>query len=450
MCVWRIFCLPSFPCLLACCMLQSLADIIFCKPNLSVPFQISFTFHRLCYLIVAMFRRLSFKRPAAWHKYARKLNGTAAAKSEWYSEDRKRLVLTLTAILPTVLLGVTYLNIKKNGGEMVKDARRILLPSDIQHSSTTSVEIRNLERSECYIHRPDLERKITSIINRKKSIKQYYVVYGPKGVGKSVLVDKCADGMKGVVKVIISSAFQKRDMLQVLSTELMGAGAPAVNEKEMVDALCNAKVDGRLPTLIFEIEQGQGPQQKACVDGVRSLCKQFAVCSNCIIILEETNAVLVFGQDKDREEIILVPELTQGEALEFIRARRKGVDVNEKEMRRLFDNIGTTAATLGAFLNGDMSVDEFIADRMATAEQDLVAFPFQPILKALKHHPEGVSPKYFNKEEYEGVDMSNAVAVGAAMKAAQTNVVFYDMKELVYKLDSRALEVALRSYEPII
>ena len=36
------------------------------------------------------------------------------------------------------------------------------------------------------------------------------------------------------------------------------------------------------------------------------------------------------------------------------------------------------------------------------------------------------------------------------MKTAQSNVVFYDMKELVYKLNSRALEVALRSYEPII
>jgi hypothetical protein len=174
------------------------------------------------------------------------------------------------------------------------------------------------------------------------------------------------------------------------------------------------------------------------------------VCSNCIIILSETNAVLVFGQDKDREEIILVPELTQGEALEFIRARRKGVDVDEKEMMRLFDSVGTNAATLETFLNKDMSVDEFIADRMQKSETALVAFPLKPILKALKEHPEGVRPKYFNNEKYEGADLSNPVEVGADMKASQSNVVYYDMKKKVYKLNSHALEVALRSYEPII
>jgi hypothetical protein len=62
------------------------------------------------------------------------------------------------------------------------------------------------------------------------------------------------------------------------------------------------------------------------------------VCSNCIIILSETNAVLVFGQDTGREEIILVPELTRVEALEFVR-RRNGIAVDEEaqllRLRRL-------------------------------------------------------------------------------------------------------------------
>jgi hypothetical protein len=62
----------------------------------------------------------------------------------------------------------------------------------------------------------------------------------------------------------------------------------------------------------------------------------------------------------------------------------------------------------------------------------------------------GVPPEYFNNEEYKGVDLSNPVEVGAVMKAAQSNVVYYDMEKDIYKLNSRALEVALRSYEPII
>jgi hypothetical protein len=250
------------------------------------------------------------------------------------------------------------------------------------------------------------------------------------------------------VKVIISSVFKKSDILQALSTEILGEGYPTINEKKMVDVLNNAKVEGRLPTLIFEIERGKSDEQTACIDNVRSLCKQFAVCSNCIIILSETNAVLVFGQDKSREEIILVPELTQGEALDFFRTR-KVVDVNATEMIRLFDNVGTNAADLEFFLNGAESVDEFIADRMGDARLSLVEFPFKPILKALKEHPEGVSPGFFNNEQCEGVDMSNPVAVGVGMKTAQSNAVFYDLIECVYKLNSHALGVALRSYVTI-
>jgi hypothetical protein len=117
---------------------------------------------------------------------------------------------------------------------------------------------------------------------------------------------------------------------------------------------------------------------------------------------------------------------------------------------RLFDNVGTNAADLESFLNGAMSVDEFITVRIKAAKHDLEKFPFQPILKALKKHPEGVRPGYFKNEEYKGVDMTDEVAVGAVMKASQSNVVYYDMEKEVYKLNSHALEVALRSYEPII
>ena len=129
--------------------------------------------------------------------------------------------------------------------------------------------------------------------------------------------------------------------------------------------------------MIFEIERGKETEQTSCIHNVRSLCKlcQFAVCCNCIIILSETNAVLVFGQDAEREKIILVPELTHNEALDFIRARQ-GVDMDEKEMMRLFDNVGTNAATLECFLNEHVSIDEFIAIRMANAREDLVAFHY--------------------------------------------------------------------------
>jgi hypothetical protein len=105
------------------------------------------------------------------------------------------------------LLGTTYIKKRGNKEAIWHDISRHLSPSDIQHSSTTSLLIRELKRNKYYIHRPDLESKINSILHRQNATKQYYVVYGPKGVGKSVFIAKCVDGKKGVVKVIIGSVF---------------------------------------------------------------------------------------------------------------------------------------------------------------------------------------------------------------------------------------------------
>jgi hypothetical protein len=99
-------------------------------------------------------------------------------------------------------------------------------------------------------------------------------------------------------------------------------------------------------------------------------------------------------------------------------------------------------------VNKGASVDAFIKKQLDEAEQDLVAFALQPILKALKEQPDGVSPKYFKKEEYKGIDMSVPEAVGKAMQGS--HAVLYDMKEGRYKLISHAHKVALRTYDPII
>jgi hypothetical protein len=100
----------------------------------------------------------------------RKLNNTVA-KSVWYSEDKKQAVLLLFTIMWWGLFGATYLDIKSNTKEMAKDARSILSPSDIQHSSTTSGEVRELMKNKFYIRRPDLENKINSITVQREAIK---------------------------------------------------------------------------------------------------------------------------------------------------------------------------------------------------------------------------------------------------------------------------------------
>ena len=82
------------------------------------------------------------------------------------------------------------------------------------------------------------------------------------------------------------------------------------------------------------------------------------------------------------------------------------------------------------------------------ARLELVAFQHQPILKALKDRPGGISPEFFNKFENKGVDLSKPKAVGVAMR--EGNVITYRIERGVYTIYSKAIEVALRSYDPIL
>ena len=85
---------------------------------------------------------------------------------------------------------------------------------------------------------------------------------------------------------------------------------------------------------------------------------------------------------------------------------------------------------------------------LAKARADLVAFPHKTILKALKDHPEGVPPKYFENQEHKGISLFDPIAVGESMK--RSNAIVYRIELGVFKLMSKAHATALKSYEPII
>jgi len=91
-------------------------------------------------------------------------------------------------------------------------------------------------------------------------------------------------------------------------------------------------------------------------------------------------------------------------------------------------------------------VERFVEKVLKEADMELTAFPLKPILNALKEHPEGVSPKFFNNVKYEGVDLSNPQAAGYAMK--RSNAIVYRIENQKYQLLSKAHETALQAYEP--
>ena len=158
--------------------------------------------------------------------------------------------------------------------------------------------------------------------------------------------------------------------------------------------------------------------------------------------------MLELGKDKRREEFIIVHEMTEPEARDFLKVR--GATFSDKEMQYIFDSIGTSPVTLIDLMSEipKIPLQEFVDAVLSDAQQDLLAFQLQPILKALKENPEGVSPDYFKKQEYKGIDMSVPGAVGSAMKSS--NAIIYRIELQKYQLMSAAHRTKLKSYTPII
>ena len=201
--------------------------------------------------------------------------------------------------------------------------------------------------------------------------------------------------------------------------------------------------------MIFEVDTGGNDKQILGIQAARSLSKEFASVCNCIIIISEANAVVEFGMDCSREKFIFVDELNENELIELI--GQNGMMLNQDEIKEVIDNIGSNPATLKdlrTHLQNGVSVANFIKKVLSDATQQLVAFQHQQILKALKDHPEGISPEFFNKLENEGVDLSYPRAVRAAMRDG--NVITYRIELGKYMIYSKAIEVALRSYDPIL
>jgi hypothetical protein len=90
-------------------------------------------------------------------------------------------------------------------------------------------------------------------------------------------------------------------------------------------------------------------------------------------------------------------------------------------------------------------VTQFVDDVLAQAQQDLALFPYKPILKALKEHPEGVPPAYFENVEFKGVDMTNPKALGTSMK--NSSAIIYRIERRLYILRSTAHRTTLRTYK---
>ena len=323
------------------------------------------------------------------------------------------------------------------------------LPSKIKNTIPSTSDYFQLKSNKEYISRKSVETAILEFISRTKGNGVYCIIYGSKGVGKTTVVEAVIHDRPGILKVKVTTAENKQQFLHKV-IEVTGQFKQNPTIDDFKESLRKAVSDsGFLPTVIFEVERGGNDEQLLGIQAARSLSKEFASVCNCIIIISEANAVVEFGMDRRREKFIFVDELDENELREFV--KQNGMMLNENEIRKVIDNIGSNPATLKCLrthLQNGLSVDDFIKEVLFDARQELVAFQHQQILKALKDHPEGIHPEFFNKLKNEGVDLSDPKAVGAAMRKG--NVITYRIELRKYTIYSKAIEVALRSYDPIL
>lgn len=303
--------------------------------------------------------------------------------------------------------------------------------------------------SKSHVHRYELEEEIKSILNASPS-GSYTIVYGPKGVGKTESILYTAIGKDAVINLWVDSATSVNDILTTLSKRLFGIDIVSlVGTEALIELIeaCNV-----IPTIIFDVELGCSPDYVSGLLAVKCLAKRLAHTCRCIIVLSEPSDIILFRQYGDRyvEHYLYVDEPTYDEAKALLQHTNINVQLTDTEMEYLFNTLGTNPQMFNHMCSfvgtGERTLREYIDDRLAHAEQELVAFPHKAILKALKEHPEGVPPKYFYNQYSNGINLSDPTAVGAAMK--RSNVMVYRRELGLYTLMSTPYKTALRSYTP--
>ena len=326
--------------------------------------------------------------------------------------------------------------------------------SKLEYLHTVSVAIQNNKvhmsssSSATYIDRKGLEEAVHLILQKKDF--GYTVVYGPKGTGKTEVVEHCAEGLSGVVKLIVTSANTKDDLVSDILEQLADIEESNLKVQQLLRAVqrCEYK-----PTIIFDVEMGHSEEtvvNSDTIQSVRSLAKLLSKSCAVVIILPDTNAITEFGKDTDREEYLFVGELTHEDGKKFL--QKLGTHFTERELDFVFTNIGTRAALLENLVNkvpSQLTLEQFVKDELDEAEVQLMTFPHQAILQELKKHPDGVSVMQFEGIFHDGVHLADTKAVVKSMKNSSTIVYRIDLKE--YQLKSTALRtVLLKTFKPLV
>jgi hypothetical protein len=235
---------------------------------------------------------------------------------------REKLVKFFTENPYLVLLGAgatggSYIKLSGSVNDTVSTL--IIATRDYVNELTHSLDKSVLKISEdpAYVTRADLE----GILESAKSLPpedSYYVIYGPKGAGKSKLTTHAAKDRTATIRVTVTSASKQEDILSILAMNLLGTVHPILNVDSFVLAVDNCK---NTPLIVFDVERSETKDQRELVGAVRGVCKALAHKCICWIVLSEANAVLTFGKNFQREKFIYIDEMKKEEARKFLNSK---------------------------------------------------------------------------------------------------------------------------------
>ena len=316
----------------------------------------------------------------------------------------------------------------------------------------------DIERRGLFVERPALMREIWNAMNKKKADGAYTVVYGPRGVGKTTIIESVVCNRRGVLVLRLSKLASEKQIIKDLAI-LIGTNNLEPQIAHITRALENGVLDdGTLITLILVIERDgiETETERSGIQTIRNISKILSNSCNCIIHLSEVNYALDFD---DNAHYIYVSEFKDIEVRQYLICLGVNPDLNEVILA--INNIGKNPSTirkLQEWIEKEFPINDYINEKLRKVEQDLVSFPHQKILKELKKmdlasnindfDALGILPKSLNNTKKSGndIDLSNIRAVSVALK--KFDAVVYRAELGKYTLSSHSHLIALRSYTP--
>jgi hypothetical protein len=287
-------------------------------------------------------------------------------------------------------------------------------------------------------------KTIEDRLNGKDKSMQYDFIVGPKGCGKSVAIARLLKDRNYTIYVKVSSACTSPTVhFALLWTMCEFPAGAEPSEEHLIEAFDSVQAKGEIPCIVFDVDCNQESQ---VLGAVCKLAKAFLDHAVSLIVVSEANAVLAFGKDHQRENIIWMEDFSTKECREYLEKAQVVTEDNRKEMQAFIEEFGTRPATMrrltGALKRGDETISEFTRKEELAAKVALGEFPLKSILKGLKQHPEGVKVESFADQVEKDVHLAVVKEV-AEMAMSESDVIYYDFKDGSYKLGSPVLKKVL-------